>query len=370
MKLKSGTLLFFAVLMASPSGRAEEKFATPFDLMLHQNLFRPLISPMKTLSYSTSGSTKKNPRVKVNGCSKDSVFMTSYGMPPSRDGKRKAPKCDKALAMHPQFAKFLDENLPACLERAANNALGHDSLSADLRSTENRIFHHGCVGDSKHQRTGSWHNEALALDVTGFQIGKTVLRYEDAKKNDAEGRRAAQFFTHLRRCWGEKVASYSSSCRQTGARGQPPGSIGNENKNHQVHLHLSLPCKNISNGRSTYLADLLDLLPAAWAEDEEPTLNAPIYVDVKLAKAKMKLTIEDTGGEPVNADVRMTLSESCSGRSKPQVVFSDLYACAYDGFEKGGEGSVILRYRTAILDDDGVLACKENHKEEIPSSCP
>lgn len=212
--------------------------------------------------------------INVNGCAPNAGFKTIYGNPGNLRKGRRGPSCDKNLAMHRGLADFINKNLNGCLDKSANNAFGYGTLSADLNGGDNAIYHSGCMGDANHQHTGSWHNEGLAFDVNGFKVGNRILKYSDAlNTKSAEGRKIASFFQNFRKCWSEAVVANGRSC-SAGGRGQQKaaqgraGSIGNEDRRHRNHLHLSLPCKAISNGRASFTADIWSLfLPAAHADE-------------------------------------------------------------------------------------------------------
>ncbi len=212
----------------------------------------PELEGVRPFNYAANG---RGNLVTVQGCNPNSGFTVKYGTP-----TLKGRQCDRTLSMHKGLAEFFNKHLNVCLDKAANNAFGHATLTADLNGRDNTIFHDGCIGNAEHQEGGSWHNEGLALDVKAFKVGGRLLKYSDAlDTKTANGRKTASFFHHLRKCWGEAVAANGSSCRKTGKEGQPAGTIGNEHHKHHHHLHLSLPCKNLSDGRATNTAGIWQL---------------------------------------------------------------------------------------------------------------
>lgn len=217
------------------------------------------------LEYKERGGRRRNGNlVSVNGCSSSARFKTHYGNPGS-GRKGRGPACDRNLTMNRHYVEFANKHLESCAQTAADRAYGVGRISA--LDGDNAVYHHGCMGDSKHQHTGSWHNEGMAWDVTAIKLGGKVLKYSDARRD----RKVGSFYQHFRKCWGERVAANGKSCRKSGKKkGIPAGTIGNEDKRHKHHLHLSLPCKALSNGRATFVAQypFFELLfPSAVADE-------------------------------------------------------------------------------------------------------
>ncbi len=236
-----------------------------------------------TLEYKERGGRRRNGNlVAVNGCSKSAQFKTYYGNPGGRRGR--GPACDKALAMNRHYVEFANKHLQACAQQSADRAFGHGQILTN--GGDNAVYHHGCVGDSRHQKTGSWHNEGLAWDVTAIKIGGKVLKYSDARRD----RKVGSFYQHLRKCWGEKVAANGKSCRQSGKKkGIPAGTIGYEDRRHRHHLHLSLPCKALSNGRATFTAShpfFEQLFPVAHVEESEDEMDGVLSCSVPTVKTE------------------------------------------------------------------------------------
>lgn len=261
-------LIAFVLLPALPA-QAERtaRGGTTFMDLVFDNIEtarQTLTSGGKALEYKERGGRRRNGNlVSVNGCSSSARFKTHYGNPGS-GRKGRGPACDRNLTMNRHYADFANKHLESCAQTAADRAYGVGKISSV--DGDNAIYHHGCMGDANHQHTGSWHNEGLAWDVTAIKLGGKVLKYSDARKD----RKVASFYEHFRKCWGERVAANGKSCRKSGKRGRPAGTIGNEDKRHKHHLHLSLPCKALSNGRATFVAQypFFDLLfPSAVADE-------------------------------------------------------------------------------------------------------
>ncbi len=212
----------------------------------------------------------------INGCN-GGKFQTAYGNPPTSQNnsdqngksrrsrkykaKPKPPSCDKNLRMHKGLADFMNENFEGCVKKAGDNALGPNSNFALISASEsNKVYHHGTIGDARHQSTGSWHNNGLAIDITGIEVGGQLMRYADAQKDS----QTKQFYIHFRRCWSDAIKAHSN-CRE---KGDESGSVGNEHRKHKNHLHLSLPCP-VYDRKATYRAEFFFwnlLLPQAFAE--------------------------------------------------------------------------------------------------------
>ncbi len=330
----------------------------------------------QTLEYSERGGRRRNSNlISVNGCSNSSTFQTFYGNPGgtrTRRGRQsRGPACDRNLTMNRHYADFVNKNLEACAVRAADNAFGAGEVSPT--NGANAVYHHGCMGDANHQHTGSWHNEGMAWDVTALQIGGRVIKYSDALKD----RKTASFYEHFRKCWGERVAANGRTCRQAGKKGRPAGTIGNEDRRHRSHLHLSLPCRALSNGRATFTAGypFFELLfPSAHADEME---NEPELMEaesqfftsqLRMAQGLIEVEVEDAGGEPINEDTMISLTLACNRADDIVSLESGLPSCAFDGLKPVGNGQVVLSYRTAKM-VDGAVSCSVPQTKQYQVSC-
>ncbi len=193
--------------------------------------------------------------VMVNGCSPDATFQT-VNVTKQMEGflrkskKKRGPQpsspsaqsCDKELEMNKGLVDFVNRNMENCIRDGWNAHISSRPELANNTMGKIRVFHEGCMGDHKHQKTPSWHNHGLAWDVAGIEVGGTPLWFVDGQN--------VAFYEAFRQCWGEAVKAYNPSCStKTGAgrgrAGKPAGTIGKEDKKHQNHLHISLPCKHL-----------------------------------------------------------------------------------------------------------------------------
>lgn len=105
------------------------------------------------------------------------------------------------------------------------------------------ILHNGIMGDGRHQKTKSLHNVGRAIDLVEFKMSykKGTSSAQVIYNYNKDGR--GVFFNELRSCWG-RVVAVENDCPYFEGEQWLTGSIGKENKNHQHHLHLSVPvCK-------------------------------------------------------------------------------------------------------------------------------
>lgn len=227
--------LILVLAFVSAASAEEERMAGTF-----QDLLAPALP-----TFFTSGGGKS--RVTVDGCSKQARFTAKFIADPEKSPLSKAT-CHEFF-MHPKLVQFLNENFEACVEVAGDRALGHGTLKADLQKGGNELYHDGCIGNEahRHQKGGSWHNDGLAIDIVAIKVGSRLFKYEDTvNPKTEEDRRADSFFNHFRRCWSSKVEAYDDSCIARGPG--KSGSVGKEDKRHEHHLHISLPCRSLYKG--------------------------------------------------------------------------------------------------------------------------
>lgn len=191
--------------------------------------------------------------VKIDGCSPNAAFqlvqVSKHVEKHLRTPKKKRPTepgppfgCDNELEMNKGLVDFVNRNMKNCVREGWNAHVASRPEIANNPVGKIRIFHEGCMGDARHQTTPSWHNHGLAWDISAIEVGGTPIWFMN-KENVA-------FFSAFRQCWGEAVKSFDKSCSASTGKsrsrvGKPAGTIGKEDKNHQNHLHISLPCKNL-----------------------------------------------------------------------------------------------------------------------------
>lgn len=292
----------------------------------------------------------------VNGCtSAPGKFQTVYG----EVGKK---GCDQKLKMSETLANFMDMNLTRCVKQAAGISLSVEG---------GKIYHAGVIGDAKHQKTGSLHNLGLAIDIKGIEVGGTVYNYA----NKDAGTEA--FFSKFRECWGKAANSERLGCLTSNGRGKAPGTIGEEDKKHTEHLHLSVPlCPQVAAARGLYIAVLNLLLgqeahadekgttPAIGPKSKFSTKNIPLG---QFGEARLK--IEDTGGEPVDADILLSLAVKCKGQEKFTELESNLPSCEFTNakFDESTR-TLTLGFKRSVL-VEGELACAKPEKKSYKIDC-
>jgi hypothetical protein len=285
----------------------------------------------------------------VNGCAKDAgKFQLAYGNP--------GAGCDERLKMSRTLADFLDRTLNRCVGEAVGATV----------TGGGKIYHAGVIGDARHQRTGSLHNLGLAIDIKAIEVGGQ--RFTIANK-DA---RTRNFVAKLRQCWGNAADRERNGCLTDNGRGHPPGTIGEEDHNHQGHLHLSVPlCPQVAAAKGIYRASFISLLlNQALAESTspltakaEPALGPEEKLERKeysIKGGRVQVDIRDVG-EPVGAPLRLKVQSKC-GKLAAKVIASEIEACSV-GAVKDGE----LLYKTSQM-TDGELRCEK--QERIRVVCP
>lgn len=109
------------------------------------------------------------------------------------------------------------------------------------------VTHDGIQGDANHSPR-SLHAEARAIDVDSF-----VVYYSSSSSERISFKPAANnaFFAKFRSCWGEAV-NQQNGCPLISGRYDLTGSIGKEDRNHQNHMHVSIPYCINGNYSSKY----------------------------------------------------------------------------------------------------------------------
>lgn len=188
-----------------------------------------------SISDKTSGSIKGEPQVIWDECK---------GIKSNYDDGAQSATCKKRKVSK-EFINFFDDNFAKCVQLAADGFNGEDSEDQEVESI--KFSHAGISGDPRHSNK-SYHSVNRAMDIRTISFkknGKTVtLKVSDQKKSPAK-----EFFKKFRKCWSDQIVNYKSNCPGKA----PKGSIGHEHRNHQHHLHLSLPyCPRTFKGNSYY----------------------------------------------------------------------------------------------------------------------
>lgn len=137
--------------------------------------------------------------------------------------------------------RFMDDYMPSCAQ-AGLDAINGGELD------QLHVVHDGILGDRNHSPR-SLHAENRAIDVHSFIIKK----YDGTEKEYIFGNTAnRKFFQAFRECWGEAV-HVNNGCPYYNGERSLTGSIGWENKDHQHHMHTSVPyCLSGTYGSGFY----------------------------------------------------------------------------------------------------------------------
>jgi hypothetical protein len=124
---------------------------------------------------------------------------------------------------------FMDENMTKCVNHALveNN---FDELS------ELHLIHMGVLGDPRHSPR-SLHAENRAIDIHTMRVQFAQGGQRDFVFGNSQNRR---FFESFRTCWGHALVEYND-CPYYDNNPMWTGSIGWEDRNHQSHMHTSVP---------------------------------------------------------------------------------------------------------------------------------
>lgn len=125
--------------------------------------------------------------------------------------------------------RFMDDYLPQCVQSALDRVGG-----GELEQLH--IIHDGILGDRRHSPR-SLHAENRAIDIRSFRVttyenGTRSYDFVDSKNN--------AFYQEFRSCWGQSVHE-NNGCPKYAGSFLRTGSIGKEDRNHQYHLHTSVP---------------------------------------------------------------------------------------------------------------------------------
>lgn len=165
-----------------------------------------------------------------NGVIKKGRFAYTYWNECSQplSGNYMGYNCTSKRRLAEILFEFMDNHLERCVEESAAD------LGINMEAFH--ITHKGIYGDRRHS-SRSLHAEGRAIDIHTIKVlGADGKEHRFAYKKH----RGKQFYTRLRFCWGSAVSTYNGCPLYNGMPGRT-GSIGQENRNHRVHLHLSVP---------------------------------------------------------------------------------------------------------------------------------
>ena len=133
--------------------------------------------------------------------------------------------------------EFMDSYMPSCVQKGMD-AQGLGQLD------QLHIIHDGVLGDRRHSPR-SLHAENRAIDINTFRVTTYDSRVLSLKFKDRKNR---PFYEAFRQCWGE-VVKQNNGCPSYNGVTARTGTIGWEDRNHQNHMHTSVPyCVNGSYG--------------------------------------------------------------------------------------------------------------------------
>ena len=186
-----------------------------------------------TISDKVTGSIKGEPQVQWDECK---GIKSNYD-----DGSQNA-NCKKRT-ISKEYISFFDKNFSKCVQQASSDFSENNAMLESIK-----FSHAGIAGDQRHTNR-SYHSVNRAMDIKTISFVKNgetkTMKVSDQKKSPTK-----EFFESFRKCWNDKIVEYKSNCPGSSNK----GSIGHENKNHQHHLHLSLPyCPRTKNGSKYYV---------------------------------------------------------------------------------------------------------------------
>lgn len=149
--------------------------------------------------------------------------------------------CSKGRRISNILKTFISSHMYKCINKGLE-AQGGGQVA------DYHIVHAGIFGDPRHSPR-SLHAENRAIDIKSFEV---QLTNGSVKAFTFSGTKDRSFFTAFRSCWGEIVNTYNGCPIYNGVKIYT-GSIGWEDKNHQHHMHTSVPyCLRGSYGAYYY----------------------------------------------------------------------------------------------------------------------
>jgi hypothetical protein len=156
-------------------------------------------------------------------------------------GNYEGYKCASSRGISVILKHFVDTHIYKCVD-AGLAAQGGGVVD------ELHIVHAGIQGDRNHSPR-SLHAEARAVDIRSLEMRLTNGKVKNFVYKGTANR---AFYTAFRKCWGQVVHNYNGCPYYRNDAGLT-GSIGWENKDHQNHMHTSVPyCVKGSYGSYYY----------------------------------------------------------------------------------------------------------------------
>lgn len=138
--------------------------------------------------------------------------------------------CAKSRQISVILDSYLEQRLAACV----NDGMKAQSGGGMAKSIH--LVHAGVTADPRHSPK-SLHSYNRAIDIKAIRAQLTsgeVRTYTYSKTGNRT------FYTALRKCWGNTVHKYNG-CPLYSGNPMLTGSIGWENSQHGLHMHLSVP---------------------------------------------------------------------------------------------------------------------------------
>jgi hypothetical protein len=141
--------------------------------------------------------------------------------------------CARSRQISQILQDFLENHIYECVDAGLRaQGLG---VADDIH-----IIHDGILGDPNHS-SRSLHAEARAIDIKSFTVKLTNGQSRSIVYAGTTNRR---FYRAFRTCWG-RVVNRENGCPFIQNNPELTGSIGWEDRNHQRHMHTSVPyCVN------------------------------------------------------------------------------------------------------------------------------
>ncbi|MDD0852176.1 hypothetical protein HBN50_03665 [Halobacteriovorax sp. GB3] len=138
-------------------------------------------------------------------------------------------KCASRRQVSQILNEYMMEHMQGCVQEALDEQDGGTIEKM-------HIVHDGILGDRRHSPR-SLHAENRAIDIRSFELNLTDGSKKSYVYEKLENR---EFFTTFRKCWG-RVVHENNGCPVYKNNIMRTGSIGWEDKNHQHHMHTSVP---------------------------------------------------------------------------------------------------------------------------------
>lgn len=146
-------------------------------------------------------------------------------------------RCAASRQISVILKKFLQENIYTCVDEAL-------ATQGRMQAADIHIIHDGILGDRNHSPR-SLHAEARAIDIKALEV---TYKTGSKKTFTFAGSANRTFYKAFRKCWG-RIIRTKNGCPYYNGIPERTATIGQEDSNHQYHMHTSVPyCVNGSYG--------------------------------------------------------------------------------------------------------------------------